>query len=281
MTDLVDDEKERVKGVLRSTCRGGEEEEGIVRVRGRRSAWVPDGVGRHVRAHSCGLRACESYGRAVVEEVRGATEGERIVSGLFPEEFEEVDRLAMGEDVQQAQKLSVDATRGGHDGWEESQKSIGCRVCLAVLPHFAVGSVVEQRIGVSVAQLSVAVHVPPAVTRVVTACTSATSMIRSALPARLMFRICKSPFCPPRLEVTCLRRVVKPARLTTFSKADKMCSCASLVDPLCWEHVWEWSPSASRTKRPQLQRRCGPFKAGIAMPRNWQNHDVHRQREKS
>ena len=128
---------------------------------------MPDGVGRHVRAHSCGLRACESYGRAVVEEVRGATEGERIVSGLFPEEFEEVDRLAMGEDVQQAQKLSVDATRGGHDGWEESQKSIGCRVCLAVLPHFAIGSVVEQRIGVSVAQLSVAVHVPPAVTRVV------------------------------------------------------------------------------------------------------------------
>ena len=132
MTYLGDDEKDRVKGVLRSTCRGGEEEEGIVRVRGRRSAWVPDGVGRHVRAHSCGLRACESYGRAVVEEVRGATEGERIVSGLFPEEFEEVDRLAMGEDVQQAQKLSVDATGGGHDGWEESQKSVGCRVCLTV-----------------------------------------------------------------------------------------------------------------------------------------------------
>ena len=35
------DEKERVKGVVRSTCRGGEEEEGIVRVRGRRSAEAP------------------------------------------------------------------------------------------------------------------------------------------------------------------------------------------------------------------------------------------------
>ena len=78
-------------------------------MRGRRSAERPDGVGRHVRAHGCGLRACEAYGRAVVEEVRGATEGERIVSGLFPEEFEEFDRLAMGEDVQEAQKLSVDA----------------------------------------------------------------------------------------------------------------------------------------------------------------------------
>ena len=32
--------------------------------------------------------------------------------------------------MQQAQKLSVDAAGGGHDGWEEGQKSVGCRVCL-------------------------------------------------------------------------------------------------------------------------------------------------------
>ena len=38
----------------------------------------------------------------------------------------------------------------------------------------------------------------------------------------------------------------------TFSNADKMCSCASLVDPLCWEHVCEWSPNASSTKRVQF-----------------------------
>ena len=78
-------------------------------MRGRRSAEAPDGVGRHMRAHGCGLCTCEACCRAVVEEVRGATEGERIISGLFPEEFEEFDRLAMGEDVQEAQKLSVDA----------------------------------------------------------------------------------------------------------------------------------------------------------------------------
>ena len=48
----------------------------------------------HMPAHGGDLRACEAYGRAVVEEVRGATEGKHIVSGLFPEEFEEVDRLA-------------------------------------------------------------------------------------------------------------------------------------------------------------------------------------------
>ena len=61
-------------------------------MRGRRIAEAPDGVGRHMRAHGCGLRACEAYGRAVVA---GATEGERIVSGLFPEEFEEIDRLTV------------------------------------------------------------------------------------------------------------------------------------------------------------------------------------------
>ena len=64
-------------------------------------------MGRHMRPHGCGLRACEANSRAVGEEVRGATEGERIVSGLFPEEFEEFDRLAMGEDVQEAQKRSL------------------------------------------------------------------------------------------------------------------------------------------------------------------------------
>ena len=54
-----------------------------------------------MRAHGSGLCACEAVGRPVVEEVRGATEGEGIVrsSGLLPEEFEEVDRLTMGEDV--------------------------------------------------------------------------------------------------------------------------------------------------------------------------------------
>ena len=44
-----------MKGVYEARARGREEEEGIVRVRGRRSAETPDGVGRHVRAHGCGF----------------------------------------------------------------------------------------------------------------------------------------------------------------------------------------------------------------------------------
>ena len=55
--------------------------------RRRRIAEAPDGVGRHMRAHGCGLRTSKAHGRAVVEEVRGTTEGKRFVSGLFPEEF--------------------------------------------------------------------------------------------------------------------------------------------------------------------------------------------------
>ena len=54
------------------------------------------------------FRTCKAHGRAVVEEVRGTTDGGRIVSGLFPEEFEEFDSLSRGEDVQEAQKLSMD-----------------------------------------------------------------------------------------------------------------------------------------------------------------------------
>ena len=53
---------------------------GIVRVRGRSAEGAPDCVGSHMRAYGSGLRACEAFGRPVVEEVRGATESEGIVS---------------------------------------------------------------------------------------------------------------------------------------------------------------------------------------------------------
>ena len=56
-------------------------------------------MGSHARAHGFGLRAFEAYGRPVVEEVRGAAEGEGIVRGLFSEEVKEFDLLSMGEDV--------------------------------------------------------------------------------------------------------------------------------------------------------------------------------------
>ena len=56
-------------------------------MRGRSTEGALHGVGGDMRAHGSGLRACECYGRPVVEEVRGSTEGEGTVRGLFPEGF--------------------------------------------------------------------------------------------------------------------------------------------------------------------------------------------------
>ena len=75
--------------------RGGAE--GVEERMPRRGAkGAPDCVGSHMRAHGSGLFACEAYGRPNVE-ARGAKEGESVVSGILPEEFEEIDRLVMGE----------------------------------------------------------------------------------------------------------------------------------------------------------------------------------------
>ena len=63
---------------------------------------------------------------------------------------------------------------------------------------------------------------------------------RVTLTRRGQDGLCLQDLCSEsatRLEVTLRRRVVKPLRLTTFSNADKMCSCAFLVDPLCWGQV--------------------------------------------
>ena len=43
--------------------------------------------------------AHEAYARPFVPEVRGVIECESNVSGIHPEDFEEFDCLAMGEDV--------------------------------------------------------------------------------------------------------------------------------------------------------------------------------------
>ena len=59
-----------------------------------------------MRAHGSGLCACEAYGRPVVEEVRGATEGQWAPLGH--EDFEEFDCLAMGEGYE----VSTETLRG-------------------------------------------------------------------------------------------------------------------------------------------------------------------------
>ena len=50
-------------------------------------------------------------------------------------------------------------------GRKASKESVGCGVCLRVLPHIGVSSGVDQHIRVSIAQLSVSAHVTPTVAR--------------------------------------------------------------------------------------------------------------------
>ena len=65
--------------------RAGEEERGDAGWCGapRACAWLWLARMRGLWSRGCG------------RNIRGATEGERIVSGLFPEEFEEIDRLTV------------------------------------------------------------------------------------------------------------------------------------------------------------------------------------------
>ena len=69
-----------------------------VRMRGRITTGASDGVASYVRVRVSGLCSCKDYGRPVVEEVRGSMEGERVVSALLPENFEEFDILAIGDE---------------------------------------------------------------------------------------------------------------------------------------------------------------------------------------
>ena len=53
-----------------------------------------------MRTEGSGLSACaHPESRAVMKEVFGAAPGEGFMGGLLPDGFEELDSLAMGEDL--------------------------------------------------------------------------------------------------------------------------------------------------------------------------------------
>ena len=51
-----------------------------------------------------------------MEQIYDAAEGESFGGLLFPKSVKELDCLAMGEDVEEAQIFSIDAARGRQDG---------------------------------------------------------------------------------------------------------------------------------------------------------------------
>ena len=58
-----------------------------------------------MRAEGSGLSTCDLDGRAFVKEVFGAAPGEGFIGRLLPDGSEELDCLAVGKDIEEAQEL--------------------------------------------------------------------------------------------------------------------------------------------------------------------------------
>ena len=82
------------------------DEEEIVQ-RARKGALRRRAVRSHVHAEGSGLSACDPDSRAVMKEVFGAAPGKGFIGGLLPDVFEELDCLAVGEDIAEAQEFPV------------------------------------------------------------------------------------------------------------------------------------------------------------------------------
>ena len=103
-----------------------------------------------MRAEGSGLSACYFDGRAFMKEVFGAAPGEGFIGGL-PDGFEEVDCLALGEDIEEAQELFRDAAGCRQKGRKECFVDIRGRIVLAILVHVGTSSVVQKQVGIIVA----------------------------------------------------------------------------------------------------------------------------------
>ena len=89
-----------------------------------------------------------------------------------------------------------------------------------------------QHVRVSKAQLSISAHVTPAVAREIVHQRHVDHQMGFTCKIDILKLQVALLFSTAGPEVTVRRREVKPPRLKTFSSDDKMCSCASLMDPL-------------------------------------------------
>ena len=112
---------------------------------------APGSVRSHVRAEGSGLSACDPDSRAVMKEGFGAAPGEGFIGGFLPDGFEELDCLAVGEDIEEAQEFPMDAAGCRQEGRKECFVDIRGRRVLAILVHFGSSSVVQEQVGIIVA----------------------------------------------------------------------------------------------------------------------------------
>ena len=91
-----------------------------------------------------------------VPEVLSAAELEGVFAGLVPEPLEPALGAPMGEDVEEAQELAVDAPGSAHDTRQERIRNTCPRgVSLPVTPHLSPGGRLEERVWLGVPELPV------------------------------------------------------------------------------------------------------------------------------
>ena len=113
---------------------------------------------REVSATRDGDRIAEADGSLMFPEVLRPAPGEGIRARLMiPHVGKVLLRAPVGKDVEEAQELPVNPSRGGHDA---GQKGVGgarpVGICLAVARHLGARSCLKELVDIRVAQLPVA-----------------------------------------------------------------------------------------------------------------------------
>ena len=143
--------------------RGGEDV-GISNRRGARCK-SPGSRTRGVREVSATCNShsiTEADGSLVLPEVLRPAPGEGISAGLvIPHVSEVLQGASVGKDVEEAQELPVNPTRGRHDTRQKGVcGALPVGICLAVPCHLGACSGLEELVDIGIAQLPVEVHVP-------------------------------------------------------------------------------------------------------------------------
>ena len=109
-------------------------------------------------ACAAGYRECSgmAYGGARVPEVLSAAELEGLFAGFVPEPLELALGASMGEDVEEAQELAVDAPGNAHYARQEGEGNTGPRgVGLPVTTHLGPRCRLEELVWLGVPELPV------------------------------------------------------------------------------------------------------------------------------
>ena len=86
-----------------------------------------------------------------MKQVFGAAPGEGFIGRLLSDGFEELDCMAVGEDIEEGQEFAMDAAGCRHEGRKECFVDIRGRIVLAIFLHLGTSSLVEEQVGIILA----------------------------------------------------------------------------------------------------------------------------------